>query len=151
LHQDAKLFIIEFHFSKDMVIVRRDGSATPSDAFIQAEMEQLPVDPEERREALRTLALDRVDDFVATHDLQIRLPKELLALAEYVPKSLIEVPAQITVPLSSGPVTQGRFYSILSSDSNSPSAKTYKTTPNTICLRSGLFSFRSGFIIRVGF
>ncbi|XP_059489243.1 uncharacterized protein LOC132204638 [Neocloeon triangulifer] len=96
--------------TKDMAIVRRDGAPTPSDTFLQAEMEQLPLNNEERRESLRVMALDRIDDFIATHDLKIRVPKEIVGLASYVPKSLIDIPAEVTVPLSNGPVAQQRGF-----------------------------------------
>lgn len=94
---------------QDMVIVRRDGAETPSDSSLAADIEQLPLKEEERREALSSIAMERIDDFVATHDLKIRVPKEIIGLAEYVPKSLIDIPAEVTVPLSSAPTPQGKI------------------------------------------
>ncbi|XP_065350648.1 uncharacterized protein LOC135946366 [Cloeon dipterum] len=96
--------------TKDMVIVRRDGEPTPTGSQLQADLDELPLNAEERKEALRAVALDRIDDFIATHDLKIRVPKEIVGLASYVPKSLIDIPAEVTVPLSNGPAPQGRGF-----------------------------------------
>ncbi|CAB3367744.1 Hypothetical predicted protein [Cloeon dipterum] len=96
--------------TKDMAIVRRDGEPTPTGSQLQADLDELPLNAEERKEALRAVALDRIDDFIATHDLKIRVPKEIVGLASYVPKSLIDIPAEVTVPLSNGPAPQGRGF-----------------------------------------
>jgi hypothetical protein len=97
--------------TKDMVIVRRDGAATPSDTFLEAEMSQLPMSIEERREAVRALMLDRVDAFLASHDLKIRVPKEVVSgsLSPFIPKFLLEhVPAELQVPLTDNQEVQGK-------------------------------------------
>lgn len=107
-----------------MVIVRRDGAETPSDSSLAADIEQLPLKEEERREALSSIAMERIDDFVATHDLKIRVPKEIIGLAEYVPKSLIDIPAEVTVPLSSAPTPQGK----IGSKNSIPNLKMKNTT-----------------------
>jgi hypothetical protein len=98
--------------TKDMLIVRRNGEPSPSAAYLQAEMEQLPMDEVERREALRALMMDRVESFIETHDLKIRVPKEVVSgsLLPFVPKFLLEqVPAEVTVPLTNSRGVQGKL------------------------------------------
>ncbi|KAF4532560.1 hypothetical protein B566_EDAN008484 [Ephemera danica] len=99
--------------TKDMLIVRRNGAPAPSAAYLEAEMEQLPMAEDERREALRALMMDRVEAFIETHDLKIRVPKEIVSgsLLPFVPKFLLEqVPAEVTVPLTNSRGVQERGF-----------------------------------------
>lgn len=57
-----------------------------------------------RRDAVRLMMLDRVDDFLDTHELRMRVPKELLSgeMLPFVPQFLLNnIPEEIKVPLSS--------------------------------------------------
>ncbi|XP_063237298.1 uncharacterized protein LOC134539310 [Bacillus rossius redtenbacheri] len=58
--------------------------------------------------------LERVDDYLASHQLQVRLPQELVSgeLAPYVPKFLLrDLPPQLAVPLADpAPASQERGF-----------------------------------------
>ena len=47
--------------------------------------------------------MEKIDDFLATHELKLRVPKEIVSgeLLPYVPKFLLQgIPAEMRVPLS---------------------------------------------------
>ena len=57
----------------------------------------------EKKEQLRLMALDKLDEFLYNHELRIRIPKEVLSgdLPAFVPKILTKnLPEELKVPLS---------------------------------------------------
>lgn len=57
----------------------------------------------ERKEALRLMALDKLDEFLHNHELRIRVPKEISTgeLPPFVPKILTKnLPEEIKIPLT---------------------------------------------------
>ena len=60
---------------------------------------------EQKKETMRLLALDKLDEFLYNHELRIRIPKEIVAgdVPSLVPKILIQnLPEEIRVPLDDG-------------------------------------------------
>lgn len=67
------------------------------------ERSDLPKNEDERQKAIRFLMLDRIDQFLSTHELKVRVPKEIVTgeMLPFVPKFLLNnIPAEIDVPLS---------------------------------------------------
>lgn len=49
------------------------------------------------------LMLDKVDDFLSSHELQIRIPKEIISgsIAPFVPSALMKnIPQEMRIPLA---------------------------------------------------
>lgn len=71
---------------------------------------------DEKKESLRLLALDKLDDFLQNHELRIRIPKEISAgeISTFVPRVLTKnLPEEIEFPLadSSDQVTgRGEYF-----------------------------------------
>ncbi len=59
----------------------------------------------DKKENLRLLALDKLDEFLYNHELRIRIPKEISSgeLPAFVPKVLTKnLPEEIKIPLADG-------------------------------------------------
>ncbi|XP_046670963.1 uncharacterized protein LOC124360972 [Homalodisca vitripennis] len=101
----------KIRISRDLSVVRRDD--VPLQESQQAGADTDPAlasaNPAVQK-AVRQLMLDRVEDFLATHELRVRVPKELTnpELLAYVPSFLLKnLPQEIRVPLADSAV-QGR-------------------------------------------
>lgn len=60
---------------------------------------------EQKKENMRLMALDKLDEFLYNHELRIRIPKEIFAgdVPSLVPRTLIQnLPEEIRVPLADG-------------------------------------------------
>lgn len=63
----------------------------------------------EKKEQLRLLALDKLDEFLYNHELHIRIPKEILSgdLPAFVPEILTKnLPEELKIPLADGSTGQ---------------------------------------------
>ncbi|XP_054258245.1 uncharacterized protein LOC128983108 [Macrosteles quadrilineatus] len=95
----------KIRISRDLSIVRSDV-APQDENSLNVEDSQI-VDPERRKLALQ---LERVSRFLESHELRVRLPKEIIRpeLLSYVPHFLLKnLPQEIRVPLADNAV-EGR-------------------------------------------
>lgn len=65
------------------------------------------VDPE-RKELLRSLMLEKLDAYLASHTLEAKLP-EAIAGSNIVPRSLIDSVQSLSIPLSDSSAGTGKY------------------------------------------
>ena len=83
--------------SDDLTIIRSQN--IPENSFEEVYISQAAVDPD-RKEALRSLMLEKLDAYLSSHYLEAKLPKAIES-SNIVPRSFIEsVPKSINVPLT---------------------------------------------------
>ena len=99
--------------TEDLSIVRSrsmDMDADEQDFDEYYTAQGAPVDPK-RREQLRSLMLEKLDSYLASHTLEAKLP-EAITGSNIVPRSLVEsVPSSVSVPLSDSTNGNGKVYS----------------------------------------
>lgn len=93
----------KIRISRDLSVVRRDNVAADDEQnSIDVDPALAAADPAVQK-AVRQLMLDRVDRFLSTHELRVRVPKELTnpELLAYVPDFLLKnLPQEIRLPLA---------------------------------------------------
>lgn len=93
--------------TEDLSIVRT-RSISPDEDF-EDYVKDAQVDPA-RKEQLRSLMLEKLDSFLASHRLEARLPKSIVG-SDVVPRALLDsVPRSVTVPLTDSPNGNGKPY-----------------------------------------
>ncbi|KAI5714377.1 hypothetical protein M8J76_016135 [Diaphorina citri] len=103
----------KIRITRDLSVVRSadvPAAAAEDDASYKQQISDLS---EEAKEALRGSALDKMDDFIATHELRLRVPKEIISapVARFVPEFLMKnIPTEIKVPLAGSQVGQERGF-----------------------------------------
>lgn len=102
----------KIRITRDLSIVRNSESAEPS-AEDEIYNQQISNLSEDKKEALRSLMLDKLDDFIASHELRMRVPKEIVSapVARFVPEFLMKnIPSEIKMPLIGSQVGQERGF-----------------------------------------
>ncbi|XP_011314386.1 uncharacterized protein Osi18 [Fopius arisanus] len=91
--------------TEDLSVIRARQMSFDSEDYSQYE----GVDPD-RKELLRSLMLEKLDSYLASHTLEAKLP-EAIAGSNIVPRSLVEsVPKTLSIPLSDNSSGQGRGF-----------------------------------------
>ncbi|XP_022200114.2 uncharacterized protein LOC111057006 [Nilaparvata lugens] len=94
----------KIRITRDLAIVRREGAPQT----FTAKQDEIAGDSNSMR------MLEDVEEFVSTHDLRMRLPRELVGaqLSSFVPEFLTNsIPEQLTMPLApAAPVAQERGF-----------------------------------------
>lgn len=93
--------------TQDLSIVRSRSIPEDND-FDEYLASQHSVDPQ-RREQLRSLMLEKLDTYLASHTIEAKLPEAIVG-SDIVPRSLVEsVPSSISIPLSDTPNGNGKL------------------------------------------
>ncbi|KAG8223565.1 hypothetical protein J437_LFUL003029 [Ladona fulva] len=98
--------------TEDMAIVRKEGVSYNAEEIETVARSGYNTE-EDREEALRVLMLDKVDSFLDSHSLRIRVPKEIVhgELLPFVPKFLLQsIPGEINIPLTEARAVQERGF-----------------------------------------
>ncbi|XP_015123807.1 uncharacterized protein LOC107045914 [Diachasma alloeum] len=91
--------------TEDLAVVRAREMSFENEDYSQYE----GVDPD-RKELLRSLMLEKLDAYLASHKLEAKLP-EAIAGSNIVPRSLVDsVPKSLSIPLSDVSNGQGRGF-----------------------------------------
>ncbi|EFN71495.1 hypothetical protein EAG_14435 [Camponotus floridanus] len=92
--------------TEDLALVKsRDATSDSAEDLSQYDA----TDPSKRK-LLRTLMLEKLDAYLSSHQLEVKLP-EAIAESNIVPRSLVDsVPRSLTVPLSDSSNGQGRGF-----------------------------------------
>ncbi|CAH0388539.1 unnamed protein product [Bemisia tabaci] len=96
--------------TRDLSIVKAPSYVEPAPEYYLQTPDQSP-DDAEKKQALRMLMLDKVDDFLSSHELQIRIPKEIISgsIAPFVPSALMKnIPQEMRIPLAEPETGKGR-------------------------------------------
>ncbi|XP_058793630.1 uncharacterized protein LOC131665621 [Phymastichus coffea] len=94
--------------TEDLSLVKSRSIPEDND-FDEFLASQDSVDPK-RREQLRSLMLEKLDTYLASHTIEAKLPEAIIG-SNIVPRSLIEtVPKSISIPLSDAPNGNGRGF-----------------------------------------
>lgn len=91
--------------TEDLAVVKsRDATSDSAEDFSQYDA----TDPSKRK-LLRTLMLEKLDAYLSSHQLEVKLP-EAIAESNIVPRSLVNsMPRSLTVPLSDSSNEQGKL------------------------------------------
>lgn len=91
--------------TEDLALVKsRDATSDSAEDLSQYDA----TDPSKRK-LLRTLMLEKLDAYLSSHQLEVKLP-EAIAESNIVPRSLVDsVPRSLTVPLSDSSNGQGKL------------------------------------------
>lgn len=92
----------KIRLTRDLTIVSSDSTQSPSSS-IYNEVSKVSGLDADKKEELRLMALDKLDQFLHNHELRIRIPKEITTgeLPSMVPKILTKnLPEEIKIPLA---------------------------------------------------